>query len=330
MQRSWKSNKTSPAKLRGRRSTMLPLLGLAALLAVHTPAAASAGAEATMQSSAIRQIGQPDPNRSFIYLLSCISFLSQDLRELALDACNHAVASNPKNADALRLRGSIYLGLGNAHRAILDYSLAIADEPANFTGYELRGHALVGEKRFAAALSDFNAAIKLAPRDAGAYAERGSEFQILGKFDPAIADFGRAISLAPKKADAWNARCWVRMLANTNLPAALADCRQALKMDAANPHYLDSIGWVYYRLGDSRDAVRSFDVGLITAPRFASSLYGRGLSRIAMGELRLGVDDIAAAKAIAPGIARDFAAYGIQIPDARVQPSVRTSADGAS
>ena len=44
------------------------------------------------------------------------------------------------------------------------------------------------------------------------------------------------------------------------------------------------------------------------------SLYGRGIARVKSGEVEAGNADIAAAKAVSPGIAEEFAGNGVSAP----------------
>jgi tetratricopeptide (TPR) repeat protein len=304
---------------------------VAAVMPIAVPAMASVHEiERHQYTPELARMHLPDPERASIYLLSCMAFLSEDLLGPALDACNHSVESNPGDAQALRVRGSIFLLSGESERAAVDFSLAIGIEPGNVAGYELRGRAYFAMRLFKESLGDFDAAVALDPKDADIFDARASAFQALLRYRQAIADFGRAIALAPDYAAAWNARCWVRMLANTELSGALSDCLHATKLDPDAPHAFDSLGWVYLRLGDSSGALRSFDVALAKSPRLASSLYGRGLARMRLGDFRHGAKDVAAAKMLEPGIAQRFGSYGLSPGGSPVHRKSRSNGTGAS
>ncbi len=306
--------------------------GVAAILMLtQMPVPASVRAFSLHQhTSQMARSRQLNTVRGEVYLLSCMAFLSQDMLQPALRACDHAIDLNPHDAQALRLRGSIYLMLGDTERAVVDFSLSIEFEPANAAGYALRGRALFDLHRYDAAVDDFGAAIARDPKNADTFGARGFAFQALRRYNEAIADFGDAIALAPDNASAWNARCWVRMLANTQLHAALSDCLQAVKLDPAVAHPFDSLGWVYMRLGDPQQALRSFNAALSKSPRLAPSLYGRGLAKMALGEFADGQRDIAAARALEPDIVRRFGSYGLRPPGVPIRPKNRPDIEEAS
>jgi Flp pilus assembly protein TadD len=66
------------------------------------------------------------------------------------------------------------------------------------------------------------------------------------------------------------------------------------------------------QLGQLDNAIADFSTALAINPKFASSLYGRGLAKLRKGD-RAGADaDMAAAKAIKTDITEQLAGYGIK------------------
>jgi tetratricopeptide (TPR) repeat protein len=66
------------------------------------------------------------------------------------------------------------------------------------------------------------------------------------------------------------------------------------------------------KLGRFGDAIENFNAALEIDPKFAHSLYGRGLAKLAKGD-REGADaDMAAAKAIKADITEYLARHGIK------------------
>jgi hypothetical protein len=55
-----------------------------------------------------------------------------------------------------------------------------------------------------------------------------------------------------------------------------------------------------------------YDAALQINPRRASSLYGRGMAKLKTGNSTDATRDIAAAKALQPNIAEEFATFGIR------------------
>jgi Flp pilus assembly protein TadD len=72
----------------------------------------------------------------------------------------------------------------------------------------------------------------------------------LGNFKEAVMNLHKAIEIDPQNANAHNSLGYIYAEANINLDEALRECKLALSMDKNNPAYLDSLGWVYYKLGE--------------------------------------------------------------------------------
>ncbi len=57
---------------------------------------------------------------------------------------------------------------------------------------------------------------------------------------------------------------------------------------------------------DDKDSISNYSRALKIDPKFASSLWGRGLAEQQAGEKPAAAADFAAAKAIDPNVAKDF------------------------
>jgi tetratricopeptide (TPR) repeat protein len=190
----------------------------------------------------------------------------------------------------------------------------IAGLPAK-TLDELTHHAIEG----------YDQVIRMDPTNAIAYNARAVAYFRLLDFDHAFADIGRAIALNPSSSRAYNNRCFFAAMADRQLEQAVADCDQALRLsrnEAAardGPSYgnlqvatLDSRGYANLRLGRLDAAIADFNSVLVIDPKFASSLYGRGLAKMQKGDKTGGEADVAAAKALSSDTVEDLARYGIK------------------
>jgi tetratricopeptide (TPR) repeat protein len=143
------------------------------------------------------------------------------------------------------------------------------------------------------------------------YHNRGNAWAAKSDNDRAIADYSEAIRLDPKKAEYLNERCWARAIAGRELPLAVTDCTEALRIARDDANIMDSRGFVYLRLSQLDDAVADYDQALRRNPKQAGSLYGRGLAKLRKGDVAGSEADIAAAKAIQADIVEEFARYGV-------------------
>ena len=64
---------------------------------------------------------------------------------------------------------------------------------------------------------------------------------------------------------------------------------------------LQTRAYAYFKLGQYQRAIQDYDAALRADARLASSLYGRGVAKLKIGD-RKGEADISAAKAINPSL----------------------------
>jgi tetratricopeptide (TPR) repeat protein len=231
--------------------------------------------------------------------------------DAAIQACDQTIGEFPRDAEAYNNRGNAYLAKGDFDRAIADYTKAIEIDPKDADAYNNRSYAYHAKGDFDRAIADYTKVIEIDPRAAAAYGNRGDVYEAKGDFERAAADFTKAIEIDPKYADAYINRCWLRATANRDLTLAFADCDTGLRLAPNDANGLDSLGFLYLRLGRLDEAIAEYDAALQTNPRLAGSLYGRGLAKRKKGDQAGGDADIAAAKAIQADIADEYAKYGM-------------------
>ena len=173
-------------------------------------------------------------------------------------------------------------------------------------------YASIGDRDHA--IADYSEAIKLDPAMAPAFDSRGRIYSEQNQFERAIADYDEAIRLNPHYAGALHNRCWARVALN-HASEALSDCNEALGI-RSDGETLATRGFVYLRTGAFAKAIADYDAALQKAPKpaglkLAAALYGRGFAKQKLHDAGAN-EDIAAAKALIPDIAEQFAHYGIQ------------------
>jgi tetratricopeptide (TPR) repeat protein len=179
-------------------------------------------------------------------------------------------------------------------------------------GFNIRGSAYSQQGQYDRAIKDLDAAIALVPENSNAFLIRGGVYSRLGQYARAIEDYDQAIKLKPDVALGYNNRCFTRAIQGQQLDAAMADCMKALRLQPRDASFLDSLGFVHFRMGDYATAIADYDSALAASPRLASSLHMRGLAKLKTGDLAGGNADIAAAAALDPKIADTYAGYGVK------------------
>lgn len=122
--------------------------------------------------------------------------------------------------------------------------------------YRIEADWLAGAGDDAGALAMFDRALAELPENRGLLYARALQYERMGRVDDAIVDLRRVHALDPDNAEAQNALGYV--LADRGPPQALQEARaliaRAVAQQPGNAAFLDSMGWVLYRLGDLESA----------------------------------------------------------------------------
>ncbi len=141
--------------------------------------------------------------------------------------------------------------------AALDKADALAQTPSEHFGtYYLRATILDHDKNYSGAEIEYKKALALAPNNQA----------ILNDYGYMLADQG------------------------TRLPEALAMVKKAVEIDPQNGSYLDSLGWVYFKLGQYGPAETNLHQAIDRSPADASIHDHLGQVYEKTGRLKLAVD----------------------------------------
>jgi len=99
---------------------------------------------------------------------------------------------------------------------------------------------------------------------------RGAMLEKQNKVDPAEAEFRKILNVQPDHAEALNYLGYMMADRNLNLNEALQLINKALGQDPNNGAFLDSLGWVYYKLGRLPEAEDNLRKAVALDPRDAT------------------------------------------------------------
>lgn len=245
-----------------------------------------------------------------------VQICSKESGDVAIAACNRAINSGRISGRTLALtydnRGVEYYNKGDWDRAIADFTMTIKVDPRYHEGWGDRGIAYYKKNDIARALKDLDEAIRLDPKYVKALYNRGVVYQGKNDYDRAIADYSRALDAEPQHSSALYNRCLARTIANRDLPLALGDCDQALRLAPDEAGRFNVRGTLFIKLSRFDDAIADYDSALKIASQSAFALYGRGIAKRLKGDAAGAEADIAAAKALESDIADTYTKYGIK------------------
>jgi tetratricopeptide (TPR) repeat protein len=258
-------------------------------------------------------------------------------------------AGKPHDADGFARRGAAFAARRDFARALPDLTRAIELAPNEPRYLYARAGVYRASRQPLLAKTDLDATIRLKPDYVEALMDRAVLYLLTNARPAALTDMDAAARAASNsgnvrialaelygRADAYdraitqydlwlmghgrqdsrysqavNGRCWARAMLGQDLPKALADCDDAVRMEPDAAGFRDSRGLVRLRMGDLDRAIADYDAALAKQPRVAWSLYGRGLAKQRKGMADAAAADMSAALAIDPSIARQAERYGL-------------------
>jgi len=170
----------------------------------------------------------------------------------ALDFFKQALEKDRENPEIHYYLGITYGRMGKYDKAIEHLSYVLNSDLAfihKIHAKMILGYIYTIKEDYDSALSLFESVVKSGIETAQAYAAIGYIMYKKGNVKEALLNLYRAVEIDPKNANAHNSLGFILAEENINLEEALEECKKALSLSPDNPAYLDSIGWVYYKMG---------------------------------------------------------------------------------
>jgi tetratricopeptide (TPR) repeat protein len=249
--------------------------------------------------------------------------------EQALADFDEALKRAPGLAAARADRAEMYLLKGDAGRAIADCTRALESDGRCVRAFVQRGRAHELRRADGPALLDYNAALALDAKQADVHGLRAALSWRQGNWDQALADYTTARQLDPKlnvtlPAEERETTPHVKIVPVSRALAlvylhrarahrekghydlALADCTQALQVDAKDAEAFFNRAEVHLLAGDLRSAIADYSELLrrdsLDNPTRARAQGLRGLCRHLLRELDGAIADYSVALKLQPGL----------------------------
>ena len=170
---------------------------------------------------------------------------------------------------------SYYLGLCYTHlekydEALLYLEQVVASDAGLIHLYQSRMllgviYAITG--RFRLAEFEFRKLLDSGYESAKVYSALAYALFLQKKADDSIDCLEKALELEKDNSNAMNSLGFILAEQNTKLASALKLCERAVEKNPRNPAYIDSLGWVHYRMGNYKDSRVLLRKALDYAPR---------------------------------------------------------------
>ncbi|MEO8664908.1 MAG: tetratricopeptide repeat protein [Ignavibacteria bacterium] len=185
-----------------------------------------------------------------------------------------------ENADTSR-EAFINIGLAYFQQNEIDEALKILDEGLNKFSDDYRlnyikGLSLQRNNEEAEAITYFEKAIGINPDDVGMLSTLALAYDTRGEFQKSSEIYERALELDPQNALILNNYAYNLSERDQKLDRALAMAKIAIEKEPGNSSYLDTIGWIYFKLKNYKLAKASIEKSLAVNPNSAVVLEHLG------------------------------------------------------
>ena len=170
------------------------------------------------------------------------------------------VISGPDSDPGLGVEiGRVYYAAGDYARAAQAFERSAREHPTDGDLLDFLGTALRQLGRWSEAIGAFQKAIALDPVNTNYLFDLASTLERSGAFDQAVTAFERLLEIDPEHPYALNYLGYMLADRGVRLDESLRLLEEAVAMEPSNGAFKDSLGWVYFRLGQTKKAEELLD-----------------------------------------------------------------------
>ncbi len=169
----------------------------------------------------------------------------------------------PQSLDLLLYTARLYSLMKKTQKSVGLLNEAVAIEPENDQIHHSLALAYMALKKNEEAIATMRKALALNPQKDSYYFDLGALMEKAGDYQGAIANMRLAIELNPLHYNAHNFLGYMYALEGHDLDQALEHLKKALTIQPRNGYFLDSLGWIYFKKGESEKALTQIQKALI-------------------------------------------------------------------
>jgi cellulose synthase operon protein C len=236
----------------------------------------------------------PNAVQPMAFLVNAL--LESKQTDRALSFLKTVLDTNPENAEAYVLLGSIRLANGAPDQAINDFKTAIDKQPRDAAGYRALADLYFRQKDNDAAIKTLRAGLNQNPTDVTLHMALATMLEATSDYEAAISEYERVLSLQPSSVVAANNLASLLLDHRTDkVSLARAQALAGRLRQSPVPQFKDTLGWARYRSGDVAEAVPLLQEAADALPDQAVVHYHLGMSYLATGQAAGAVKEFKAA-----------------------------------
>jgi len=169
----------------------------------------------------------------------------------------------PKSIDVILYTARLYSLMKKTQNSVTLLVEAVEMEPDNHQLHHSLALAYMAQNKNAKAIESMSKALALNSQKDSYYFELGALMEKAGDFKGAMENMRQAIELNPLHSNAHNFLGYMYALEGHDLDQALVHLKKALTTQPRNGYFLDSLGWIYFKKGDSKKALTQIQKAMI-------------------------------------------------------------------
>jgi tetratricopeptide (TPR) repeat protein len=169
----------------------------------------------------------------------------------------------PESLDILLYTARLYSLKKKNQKAVELLIKAVEMQPDNDRLFHSLALAYMAQNENDKAIENIRKALALDPKKDSYYFELGALMEKQGDFKGAMENMRQAIELNPLHSNAHNFLGYMYALEGRDLDQALEHLKKALTTQPRNGYFLDSLGWIYFKKGESEKALTQIQKALI-------------------------------------------------------------------
>ncbi|MBN2753912.1 MAG: tetratricopeptide repeat protein [Candidatus Goldbacteria bacterium] len=177
----------------------------------------------------------------------------------ALEKLDQITRLDPKYVNAYYHIGYIYGEQKKLPQAIEMFEKLLESNKDNEEFYLLLGASYADNKQYQQAVDTYLDGIKVFADSEKLNFNLGYVYDRMKDYNNALIIFERIMKINPKNPDSYNYIGYTYAERGEKLDKALDLVNKALELDKGNGFYLDTRGWVYYKMGRYQDAVKELE-----------------------------------------------------------------------
>ncbi len=218
--------------------------------------------------------GDPD-NVAYLYGLSSAQAAFGDV-DAAVATLKTIADKLPSNALPWQYMGIQYSRAGRFNEAVAALKKSIEINPQQEDARWLLAETYAVAKRSDSALKEYQWLIDNSDKKDVAYLKQGIVYQLAKDFKKSKAAYLQAIEANPNLADAYNNLAYLTLETKGGSKEGLQWAQKAVSLNPDNAVFLDTLGWLYYQVGDYSNAQKQLDKAAKSKPELAEVHYHLG------------------------------------------------------